>query len=496
MNLSHRCALIAALLVFITAAYFRNTRPGWNVNTQFGLTLAIVEQGSLRIDDYHDQPETFTGDKAYFEGHFYCDKSPVTPFLGVPALALHQFLTNHPQDQWNYHAMRYWTTVGSIGLLAAGLAFMLTTLLVRFGVSPPIAAAATALWIAGTPIMGYSIIYYNYTPACAFALGGFMLALPFLTASESFPSPRRPALQLFLAGLLVGLACWTLQTLALLALIMTGALLVRTSPARWISLWPWAVGGIVGVAGYAIYSLFIFGEITSPYRYEYSELFKVEMAKGLMGATWPNIKVLQLITVHPYRGLFVLFPCTAFALFGCLWELRESTRRTIAVITLLFLLGLVLYNSGYYMWWGGWAYAPRHLIPAIPFLALGMIPFLRSATPWRSPALWLIGLALTISAILNLMVISLDPQPPPGFTNELLFTPWLVEQWPLPFFDLLGFVWRGQTDINWGMRLGLKGLASLAPLAILWLIGIAALFYLQWKSSKPTANDADAESQS
>ena len=52
----HRSALAISVLVLLTCGYVRNTRPGWNVNTQFALTCAIVEHGTLNatvrtIDD-------------------------------------------------------------------------------------------------------------------------------------------------------------------------------------------------------------------------------------------------------------------------------------------------------------------------------------------------------------------------------------------------------------------------------------------------------------
>jgi hypothetical protein len=80
-------------LVFLTTGYFQNSRPGWNVNSQFDLTCALAERGTFRIDDYHDSPihpELFTGDKARAGGHFYTDKSPVTPLLGVPAFWIYR----------------------------------------------------------------------------------------------------------------------------------------------------------------------------------------------------------------------------------------------------------------------------------------------------------------------------------------------------------------------------------------------------------------------
>ena len=44
----YRLHLLASLLVFMTSGYFCNTRPGWNVNSQFALACAIAEQGTFR----------------------------------------------------------------------------------------------------------------------------------------------------------------------------------------------------------------------------------------------------------------------------------------------------------------------------------------------------------------------------------------------------------------------------------------------------------------
>lgn len=73
------------------------------------------------------------------------------------------------------------------------------------------------------------------------------------------------------------------------------------------------------------------------------------------------------------------------------------------------------------------------------------------------------------AAIPNLMVVSLDPQPPAGLDEKALMAPETVGHWPVGLFPgMMGHVWRGQTDPNWGNALGLKGFWSLTPLIALW----------------------------
>ena len=114
----------------------------------------------------------------------------------------------------------------------------------------------------------------------------------------------------------------------------------RTKKASLFALWPWVVGGAVGASGYVFYSLAIFGEIASPYRYEFDENFRTRMQQGLMGAGWPSLRVISLITWHPFRGLFFWFPATALAIGGLFLRLMRRDRVLLCVLSLVFFLGL------------------------------------------------------------------------------------------------------------------------------------------------------------
>lgn len=489
--------LCAAILVFLTVGYFQNSRPGWNVNSQFALVCALAEQGTLRIDDYHDRAGFVTGDKAVFGGHYYSDKSPVTPFLGVPAFLAYRAASRISGGGVNYGHALYWTTWLTIGLSAALLAALMTLSLQAGGVAPGAAASLAALWFAATPLLGFSIIFYNYLPACALAYGGYFTIEPFLRGSGSEVDYART--RIFAAGVLLGLAAWALATFALLALILTIGLMAagghgsdstsrRTDLARrWSMIWPWAVGGIVGASGYVFYSLAIFGEVTNPYRYEFDPVFREQMSHGLMGAGWPRPIILWMITFHPFRGLFTLFPATLIATLGLLILAIRKHERITSFAALAYLAGMLLYNSGYYMWWGGWSYAPRHLIPALPFLLPGLAVIWNLGSGGRRIALrCLLLLVLGVGAFLNAGVVALDPQAPPGLPEEALYHPESVGTWPIPFLDLLRYVGRGQTDSNWGTWLGLRGFWSLVPLAAVWVIVL--LGWGGFTSLRPTSS--------
>src|SRR5208283_3097258 len=76
------------IFLFLTFGFFLNEYPGWNANTRTDLVFAVVDQGKLNIDAYWDnrsyKNEYITQDVAFYQGHYYCDKSPIISFLGVP----------------------------------------------------------------------------------------------------------------------------------------------------------------------------------------------------------------------------------------------------------------------------------------------------------------------------------------------------------------------------------------------------------------------------
>lgn len=83
--------LLFALLL-LCYVYFFPRWADWGQNSKLDLTLAIVDQGTLMIDDYVHN----TGDYAYYNGHYYSDKAPGTSFLGVLPYAAFKLVAQTP----------------------------------------------------------------------------------------------------------------------------------------------------------------------------------------------------------------------------------------------------------------------------------------------------------------------------------------------------------------------------------------------------------------
>jgi hypothetical protein len=164
------------------------------------------------------------------------------------------------------------------------------------------------------------------------------------------------------------------------------------------------------------------------------------------------------------------------ALVGLVRGVRDPMSRRRAVVATAIVTAFLLMNAGYYMWWGGAALGPRHVVPALPFLCLGLAWFL-PGTGWRAD---LFVVLLGIAVVNQLGAVAVSPLAPPE--GDVLF----------------GYVYRhlvhGQLAIlpgasNLGMLLGLRGLASLLPLLIVWALALAILIRAMRGPAVPIAAD-------
>jgi hypothetical protein len=134
---------------------------------------------------------------------------------------------------------------------------------------------------------------------------------------------------------------------------------------------------------------------------------------------------------------------------------------------------LLFVNAGYYMWWGGAAAGPRHLVPTLPFLAVG------ACAAWDSRWRWAWA-ALALVSIFNFVVLTAVGLEAPDRGNVLLDYA----------YHRLG---RGEIASlsgasNIGMRLGLSPGATLGPLLV-WLV-LGARFLARHARSEPVEEES------
>jgi len=440
--LRRRPSLPLFALVFGTYAYFYQA-GGWNQNSRFDLTRAIVEEHTLSIDAFQDN----TGDKAQRDGHWFTDKAPGLSVLAVPAYAVVNAVRPRAVVAGSYLG-----TVFAVALPSALAALQLFGIGRVLGLSAAWSAAVTVAYALGTLALPYSTIFYGHQLSAALGLSAFALVW----------RRRAPAL----AGLLLGLAVGVDYTSAILVIAILGYAVAKLGArgVRWV-----IAGGLPAALALGAYHTAAFGHpLALPYAFVLQEHRRMGW---FMGIAAPDPQVMAALLVGPYRGLFYGSPWLIAGLPGLVVLARRGFRAE-AITCGAIVLAYLLLNAGLVDWHGGWAMGPRYLIPAIPFLAIGAMGVVLAwpaGAPGRRALAWTFGAAAAVSFALMLMGTAVRPDVP--LTIERPFT-----QFVIPSFGH-GRVARSNHAIdgegvsgvraawNLGHLVGLDRLATLLPLA-------------------------------
>ena len=88
-------AITVFLILLVAYGYFMPKWADWAANSRADLVYALVDEGVLTIDTYHEN----TGDKAFFEGHYYTDKSLGPSLVALPFYAVFKVIATLPPVQ-------------------------------------------------------------------------------------------------------------------------------------------------------------------------------------------------------------------------------------------------------------------------------------------------------------------------------------------------------------------------------------------------------------
>jgi len=356
------------LLTFVTYAYFQ-AGGGWNQNSQFDLTRAMVERHTFAIDAYASN----TGDVSRAGGHVYSNKSPALSWMAaIPYSILY---AANPGDSIEAIILNtYILTVLCVALPGALIPWMLYRLARRKGFSAPWSATVAVTAALATQLLPYSTIFMLHVPSGALLL--------FALTSE-----RRT-----LAGFAAGLAT-AMNYLCAPALII----LAITRRVRFVA------GAIAPLLFLAIYQKICFGSfLTLSLAHEDQRFLTKGAAFGIFGI--PSLDAILGISVSAYRGLFYFAPVLVMAIGGAiLWFRDRDDRGDVISIVLIFAIFFAI-NASFNGWEGGFGIGGRYLVPAIPLLALLML----RCRGWLRPML--VGLA-AISFAINFAAVAVDPQP-------------------------------------------------------------------------------------
>jgi hypothetical protein len=462
-------------LAFAAYAYFYQA-GGWNQNSRFDLTRAIVERGTLRIDAYHRN----TGDKSQRDGHYYCDKAPGQPLLAVPAYALvHAWAGGERPSPAFLAASAYAATVWSVALPAALAVVFLARLLGELGLGACWRCALAAGYGLATLAFPYATVMYGHQLMAALLVIGFALLVRERRRVREGGAASR--VRVALAGLALGgaVAVEYPAALAVVALSAYAAAFLRP----WPRLAWFAAGGAVAALALAGYHAAAFGgPLTLPYEFSTQKHRHMGVFMGL-GAPAPA--ALWGITLSSYRGLFYSAPWLLAAAPGAALFARVRRARAELLVCAGAALLFVWLNASLVDWQGGWAMGPRYLVPAIPF---AVVLVAGCVLGWPGGPRWVarvgaaaLALLVAVSAAAMLVGTAVKPEVPVWVDRP--FSDYLVPAFAAgrlgvstQSIDSASAPSDGPSKAwNLGHLLGLDGLASLVPLALVLAAGTAWL---------------------
>jgi hypothetical protein len=392
---------------------------GWAQQANHAQVRALAA-GQAEIDRWHWE----TRDKAWFRGHFYSVKAPGLAAFTLPAYlaldaagakpvardaAANAREADHPRwapsdnpdlSQYAYSAERAHRVevrvengapiVWALTLLGAVIPAVALLLLVRWvadRVEPGYGTAAAITLGLGTILMTFAAEYFPHVIAATLGFAAFALLF------REREGPARLSL-VGAAGLLAGLAVSFEYPLGILGAILLAYAAARPDRLRRVA--AYGGGALIGAAPALAFNLWA---LSSPLRFAYSYAVSVQgftghaelglNSGGFFGIDMPRPDaVIDLLLAG--RGLLTLTPVLAMGVVGAIM-MRGRGRQAEAAVIGAVGISYFLYNAGYWLPFGGGSPGPRFLIPALPFLAIGLAPAYR-----RLPTL---TLALAIPSV-------------------------------------------------------------------------------------------------
>lgn len=460
-DLPRAVPLILFVLVWLSVSWFGAWALNANNATRLFAAISMAEQRDATIDEF----AALTVDQARFDGHVYSDKAPGMALMAVPAVLIADAATGETaapiakraDDPRLIDYLQLRLRLGAVfgaGLLTAIAAAMMVGMardIAGSGVGGVIAALGYAL---GSPAWGWSTTLAGHDAVAALS----MIAICAIWRGSRGASTR-PA-HGFLAGLAIGWAVVVEYQAVLAGVALGGWALwrMRGRGGAKATIAAAVTGGAIALAILIGYNMAAFG---TPFRLGYQGVVGFQgMQQGLFGLTWPKPDVLVQILFGQRRGLMWVAPVLILAPIGLVRMLRMPGTRDLAILCIVVAAIVLLTNAAYVYWDGGHSTGPRHSIPAIPFLAVG----LAGLWPTLERARARIGMVvlLMVSVGINLAIAATRIDMPENY-NFPVWQPIFTEMVPAGAFrDLPSQFWGWSPWTGMALYLLIAGALGLA----------------------------------
>ncbi len=356
MNLMkvYKIELLIFIVLVISYGYFFR-RLDWNSGTRLDLVWSIVDQHSLSIDAYHEN----TGDKAFYRGHFYTDKTPGISFLGVPFYFVASKISkcfNSLSALTDYIFKIYIPTFFVVIIPSAIMGVIFYRIINMFLSDIRLSILGTMSYSLGTIVFFYSNMFYAHHVA------SFLFFIAFYILFKSTNIKDVDKSKIFLSGSLLGLAILCEYPMVLFAVFVFAYLFAVTKSIKKLAYL--ALPVCLAIIILAIYHYGCFDNpLKTGYNYEHLSYFAKHHAQGISGIKLPKLNRIIKLTFGLKRGIFIMHPFLLFAFPGAYFGLKSKKRREFLFFIIISAAVILFYSSFKF-------FAERFLITAIPFLCI------------------------------------------------------------------------------------------------------------------------------
>jgi hypothetical protein len=381
-------ARLLPVLLLIAAYATVVQAPGANENAHYALTRALAH-GTAVVDPYRST----TKDVSWYHGHYYVAKAPGLALLTAPVYVVlkrvHAARLVEGRVSARFAtALPIWA-LGLVGVVLPAAVLLLLIYRVADAFEPQLGPAVAVTAGLGTLILPFSTLFFDHMLGAALGFASFFVIWSRQGGKASLVS----------GGVLAGLAVTADYPLALVAIGI--GLYAISRGARIGGILAYGIGFTAGALPLFAYNRWAFGSVTH-FPYEDAVLYGGRTghdvlganSHGLFGVGLPSFPRAVALLFAP-TGLLTLAPVLAMGAAGLV--LLYHRRRKEALLFAFIGVAYLVYNSGYRLLFGGYTPGPRFLIPALPFLAVGLAPSFRRFP--ASTTVLAVSSALTMTAV-------------------------------------------------------------------------------------------------
>ncbi|HKT69462.1 MAG TPA: hypothetical protein VJP83_08500, partial [Terriglobales bacterium] len=246
----------------------------------------------------------------------------------------------------------------------------------------------------------------------------------------------------------------------------------------------WIAAALCLTAGLCLATILIYQKAAfgSPFHlgYEYVVNYQDTLQHGALGLTYPKWHPLLALLFGKRCGLLLFAPILVVAPVGFRLLWRAGLPRLSLCVSAGIAIYYLLFNASYLHWQAGASFGPRYLSPGLPFACLFVAPVWERSRPALKAVL--AGIA-TFGVGVALAGVATRPVIPEAVT--------------FPIKDALQAFARGELyeqgeAWNLGLRAGLHGMMSLAPLLVAWVV-VAAIWWRMARNERQSPVHTDLQ---